>query len=155
MDIDKSLFEDLSAHYMEVFHLPPLTSNIFTFLLFDFNLDGLTFEEIQQAACASKSSVSTSLNRLVQSNHVEIVTKLGERKRYYRVNKEIFMVQFQDTIHDLKKSKTLIDRFATYRKQVKTEDDLNTEKLKLHISLLENTIKLYEDTLEKLNQLSN
>ena len=142
-NIDQTLFEDMSTQYMEMFHFPPLTANIFTFLMFDLEHEGTTFEDILEATCASKSSVSNTLNRLLQSNHIEYYSKLGERKRYYRINKAIFNVQFRDTIRQLKKHKEILE-----------EKDEHSEKINLHINLQENTINLFEETLEKLNQIT-
>lgn len=153
-NIDQTLFEDMSTQYMEMFHFPPLTANIFTFLMFDLEHEGTTFEDILEATCASKSSVSNTLNRLLQSNHIEYYSKLGERKRYYRINKAIFNVQFRDTIRQLKKHKEILERYAAHRYQILEEKDEHSEKINLHINLQENTINLFEETLEKLNQIT-
>ena len=112
---NKALLEDLSAIHMEMFHLPPLTANIFTLMMFDFEKEGITFEEILDATCASKSSVSNALNRLLQSNHIEFTNKLNERKRYYRVNQDVFKIHFRDTIIKLKKHKSVMQRYTSVR----------------------------------------
>ena len=151
--LNKALFEDMSAHYMDTYHFTPLTANVFTFLMFDFEQNGFTFEEILEATCASKSSISNTLNRLQQSNHIEFISKLGERKRYYRINKGIFKVQFQDSIAQLKKHKRILERFGAHRFDVLNVEDEQTQKLELYIKLQENTIHLFEQTLEKLTQI--
>lgn len=153
MHINKPLFEDMSAHYMEMYHFPPLTANVFTFLMFDFEQNGFTFEDILEATCASKSSISNTLNRLQQSNHIEFITKLGERKRYYRINKGIFKVQFQDSIAQLKKHKNILERYGSHRFDILKAEDEQTEKLNLYIELQENTISLFQNTLNKLIQI--
>lgn len=153
--LDESLFQDMSSHYMELYHFPPLTANIFTYLMFDFEQKGITFEQILEASCASKSSVSNALNVLQQSNYVEVISKLGERKRYYRVNKSIFKIQFQDSISKLKRNYSILERFAEKRRKALNFEDINSEKIDLHLELQKKTIKLFEETLEKINQIKN
>ncbi len=153
--LDESLFQDMSSHYMELYHFPPLTANIFTYLMFDFEQKGITFEQILEASCASKSSVSNALNVLQQSNYVEVISKLGERKRYYRVNKSIFKIQFQDSISKLKRNYSILERFAEKRREALDLEDNNSEKINLHLELQKKTIKLFEETLEKINQIKN
>lgn len=153
--LDESLFQDMSSHYMELYHFPPLTANIFTYLMFDFGQKGITFEQILEASCASKSSVSNALNVLQQSNYVEVISKLGERKRYYRVNKSIFKIQFQDSISKLKRNYSILERFAEKRREALDLEDNNSEKINLHLELQKKTIKLFEETLEKINKIKN
>lgn len=155
METKDILFQEMSALYMDLFQLPPLTSSIFTYLFFDFEQEGLTFEEIHTAMCASKSSVSNALNRLLQSNHIEYISKLDERKRYYRVNKEIFLVQLQDTIHQMKRNRKTLDKFYNYRKENFEDGNNQFAKMNLHINLLDSVIGEYESTLFKINLLDN
>lgn len=153
--IDQSLFQDMSSHYMELYHLPPLTANVFTYLMFDYEQEGVTFEEILEASCASKSSISNALNVLQQSNFVEAICKLGERRRYYRVNRAIFKVQFQENLSQLKRSYNILERFSAHRHDIVKEEDENTMKINLHLELQKKTIQLFEETLEKFNQIKN
>lgn len=152
MDIDKDLFEDMSTMYMEEYGLTPLTANIYTLLFFDYQHQGITFDELIEATNASKSSVSNALNRLLQNNCIEYFTKIEERKRYYRINKSIFKVNFLNKIHKIKMEHKILKRFAVHRSHIIDNDDEESQKLQLHIQLQENIIKLYEDTLNSLNQ---
>lgn len=153
MHIDQALFQDMSTRYAEVYNFPPLTANIYTYLLFDFEQTGLTFEDIQEAMRASKSSISNALNRLQQTNHIDFFHKIGDRKRYYRINKEIFILQFNEELIQYKKNKNLLDRFAQFRLD-NFKDDIHNEKIKLHLQLLQNKIDLQEKMIAEL-QLFN
>ncbi|MGI9526079.1 MAG: GbsR/MarR family transcriptional regulator [Weeksellaceae bacterium] len=155
MKINQSLFEDMSAMYMQLYGFPPLTANIYTYLLFDYEHEGITFEELVETTQASKSSVSNSLNRLLESNYIEFFTKIEERKRFYRVNKSIFRIQFINQIHELKTQNEILNRFFEHRCKTVSGNDADAEKIKLHIQLQEKTIALYEQTLSSLNQLNN
>lgn len=44
-----------------------------------------TFEEIVDQLKISKSSVSTTLNHLMESDKIEYITYPGDRKRYFRI----------------------------------------------------------------------
>lgn len=153
MELKDVLFQDMSANYAEVFHFPPLTANIFTFLVFDFDQKGFTFEEILEATQASKSSVSNSLNRLLQTSHIEYICKIGDRRRFYRVNKEIFLIQFQDELNQLKKNKSILERFAQFRHS-RVGDDMHAEKIRLHQQMLESKIQLHEETMNRMNEIN-
>jgi DNA-binding transcriptional regulator GbsR (MarR family) len=45
----------------------------------------LTFEEIYETLNMSKSAASNALNFLLNTERIEYVTRLGERKRYFKV----------------------------------------------------------------------
>lgn len=152
---NKSIFEDMSVLNMEMFHLPPLTANIFTLMMFDFEKKGVTFEEILEITCASKSSVSNALTRLLNSHHIEFINKLDDRKRYYRINKEVFGIHFQDTIIRLRKHKDVLQRYKRCREEVLQTEDENSSRIYHLIELQEKTIELLENSLEKLNQNKN
>lgn len=152
---NKSIFEDMSVLNMEMFHLPPLTANIFTLMMFDFEKKGVTFEEILEITCASKSSVSNALTRLLNSHHIEFINKLDDRKRYYRINKEVFGIHFQDTIIRLRKHKDVLQRYKDRREEVLQTEDENSSRIYHLIELQEKTIELLESSLEKLNQNKN
>ena len=153
MKINDSLFQEMSANYEETLHFPPLTASIFTFLMFDHNHEGFTFDQILEAMNASKSSVSNALNRLLQTSHIEYINKIGERRRYYRINKQIFMIQFQNELSHYKKSKNILDRWANYHAEAFPES-LHIEKIKLHQQLLQNKIELQEKMLHELTEMN-
>lgn len=44
-----------------------------------------TFEEIVERLKISKSSVSTTINHLMESDKIEYITYPGDRKRYFRI----------------------------------------------------------------------
>lgn len=45
----------------------------------------LTFDEITDCLQIAKSATSNALNLLLQSEHIEYVTYMGDRKRYFRL----------------------------------------------------------------------
>ena len=45
----------------------------------------LTFDEITDCLQIAKSATSNAINLLLQANHIEYITYLGNRKRYFRL----------------------------------------------------------------------
>lgn len=149
--IKDKLFEDLTAHYMSILGLPPLSAKIFTYLIFDFKKEGVTFEQLTKDLCASKSSISNSLGYLVQINLAEYFTKMDERKRYYRTNPKNLIARFEQQISQLQHEHSMLERLYEYKLQVLTEKEL--EESDDAIILIKDFIKKAIDNLEfTLNQ---
>ncbi|MDJ1470696.1 MarR family transcriptional regulator [Cytophagaceae bacterium DM2B3-1] len=67
----------------EKYGLPPAECRVWGLFLVADKVE-LTFEEIMETLHLSKGGTSTALNRLMMTNHVEYITKLGDKKRYFR-----------------------------------------------------------------------
>lgn len=55
-------------------------------LLLVCDITELTFEEIYQTLGISKSAASNAINRLLDTQRIEYITKPGDRKRYFRTH---------------------------------------------------------------------
>ena len=77
------LIEELGLYFEKRHDLPPLAARIYAIMVLS-SLEGFTFDELMEITQASKSSVSTNLNLLLQLKFVEYYTKPGERKRFFR-----------------------------------------------------------------------
>ncbi|WP_090679847.1 GbsR/MarR family transcriptional regulator [Myroides guanonis] len=134
-------FQDYCAHHEALYHYSPLTSKLYTFLLFSGMGDGVTFDEIVEKLNASKSSISTSLNVLLNNNQIEQFNKIDERKRYFRIN-----------------PKYLTNRLFTIKKSIEKELDLTCRLLefnqnnKLNVFKCESRINVYIEHLEKSSE---
>ncbi|MEQ9442696.1 MAG: hypothetical protein RIG62_26885 [Cyclobacteriaceae bacterium] len=67
--------------------MPPVGARIIGYLLFS-NPPTRTFYEIVEFTKASKSSVSNSLNFMLEKKIVSYVTLSGDRKRYFQIDPE-------------------------------------------------------------------
>jgi DNA-binding transcriptional regulator GbsR (MarR family) len=63
--------------------MQPAAARIMALLLISDRTE-LTFDEIQQTLGISKSSASVAINLLLSVNRIEYITKVGDRKRYFR-----------------------------------------------------------------------
>jgi DNA-binding transcriptional regulator GbsR (MarR family) len=78
----KSLVERMGVAY-ERAGLTPVAARILALMLVAEDPD-LTFDQVQATLGVSKSATSNSLNMLLSTNKIEQISKLGERKRYFR-----------------------------------------------------------------------
>lgn len=145
-DIDETLFSELVHFYGEVFHLPPMAAKIYAFLFFDWDREGTTFEDLLEKFGASKSSISTSLNLLLNFKLIKDL-KPESRKRYFVTNEEFIKLRFQTIVRLMKTELDMIKRIAVYKKDAPT---FYIENYEVYKALLENNIKNIENSLNQI-----
>ena len=87
-------------------------------LLSFFDKEEFTFEEIVEELKISKSSVSTTINHLIETDKIEYITYPGDRKRYFRIkinSRRKFLQDMRRHVEKLQK----INRLALELKQDK------------------------------------
>ncbi|MHA6697684.1 GbsR/MarR family transcriptional regulator [Chryseobacterium sp. A301] len=144
--IDPSLFEDFVSFYGEFFHLPPLAAKIQAFLIFDFDRQGVTFEELVEAFSASKSSISTNLHLLLEIGLIKEIPK-ESRKRFFSINNEFIRLRFEELLERLKSERSLFERLMVFRG---TQGEYSKEKYEIYSNLIENSIANIENSLRQL-----
>lgn len=154
LDIDEILYHKLVNFYTENLQLPPLAAKICAYLIFDFEAQGLTFEDLVETLKASKSSVSCSLQLLLQSKHITVLNKIDERKRYFIINPDYAKIRFETLITKLQREYDIIDGLKTFKKSRATteSDEVYINKLEIHGDLLKNHIITFSETIKKLYQ---
>lgn len=70
----EKLIEEIGVHFESVYNLPPLAARIYAILIMG-NEEGYSFEALVEEVAASKSTVSTSLNLLLQLQKLSISPK--------------------------------------------------------------------------------
>jgi DNA-binding transcriptional regulator GbsR (MarR family) len=128
-------------------NIPPLASKIYSYLIFDFEKVGITFDEFVEVLSASKSSVSTSISLLINSQLIIDHNKMDERKRYFFINDEHMKIRFEKIVQRLKDELKLLNDLNNLRK-VKDED--YNEKLTIYKALLNNNISNIQESINKL-----
>lgn len=148
----EELIEELGIHFETLHVLPPLAARIYAILLLD-AMKGMTFEELNEMTCSSKSSVSTSINFLLQTEMIDYFTLPGDRKRYFRKKPIQHNLQCR-----LNKYVSLIDKevvlFEKTRTYMEENNKAHTETYKPYLDVyqeyLKETQKLMQNTLHKL-----
>ncbi|MBK1896465.1 transcriptional regulator [Chryseobacterium paridis] len=147
IEVDEKIFQDAVKFYGTSLNIPPLASKIYAYLIFDFEKVGITFDEFVEVLSASKSSVSTSISLLLNSQLIIDHNKMDERKRYFFINDEHMKIRFEKIVQRLQDELKLLDDLNNFRK-VKDED--YNEKLTIYKALLNKNISNIQESINKL-----
>lgn len=147
IEIDEKIFQDAVKFYSTILNLPPLASKIYSYLIFDFEKVGIPFDEFVEVFSASKSSVSTSISLLLNSQLIIDINKMDERKRYFFANDDYKKIRFEKIVQKMKDELKLIDDLENFRKVNDKEYD---QKMEVYKSLLNKSISNIQESLNKL-----
>lgn len=147
VEIDKGLFCDLVKFYGEAFHLPPLAAKIYSYLVFDFERSGVSFDEFVEIFAASKSSISSNLNLLLNLNIITDFTKIDERKRFFVMNEKYMKIRFEEIIEKMELELLILNKLKTFRN---TSDETALQKFDIYSNLFNKNITNIKDTLDQL-----
>jgi len=101
-----------------------------------------TFDELVRYFKASKSTVSNSLNYLLQNKIIDYKTFSADRKRYFFITDSFFIVYFEKVLENVKELKDQAFRTVSMRSP---EHPAASEKI---LKWIENA-NLFEETLGK------
>ncbi|GGW53270.1 hypothetical protein DFQ11_101159 [Winogradskyella epiphytica] len=152
-DEKKQLIEEVGIHLEERANLSPLASRIYALLILS-SYDGMSFEKIVNTMQASKSSVSSNINVLLQLHFIEYYTKPGDRKRYFRTSDFYLKNTMEQQAHSLEKALRIVQKVNHFNA------DHNPEKFKkersmgsLYESHLNEQIERINHTLTEIEKL--
>ena len=147
LEIDDNIFQNMVKFYGEIYSLSPLSAKINAYLLFDFEKKGLTFDELVKDFCASKSSVSTSLQQLIKAELINDISKMDERKRHFVINQDYKKKRFENIANKLSREVKIIKELTQLRIKKGVEP---CDKLDIYCSLLERSTKDIQETINIL-----
>jgi DNA-binding transcriptional regulator GbsR (MarR family) len=108
-----------------------------------------TFDELVKYFKASKSSVSNSLNFLLQNKIIDYKTFASDRKRYFFITDSFFIVYFKKVLENVAELKEYAYRTVSMR----TPDyPLASEKI---LNWIENANRLQETLENSLNSITS
>lgn len=149
----KKLVEEIGLHFEQIDQMSPLAARIYAIMILSPN-DGHTFDEILEMTCASKSSVSTQLNLLLQLKKAEYFTKSGDRKRYFRASKTYLINTLEEHLTSIKQQIKVINKITEFN------ETFNQYKFQEHGSIsllfkdyLINQEKNIKDTIKKMSKI--
>ncbi|MDP5062933.1 MAG: transcriptional regulator [Maribacter sp.] len=149
------LIEELGVHFEAEYNLPPLAARIFGNLVVTEEL-GLTFDDCQMKRGASKSSISTSLNLLLQLGMITYFTKSGDRRRYFKISDKstFFIKKLEQALKKAANESKMIQKVAEYDKQYNNEKYLsNKAKMETYLNCLDKNEATNKETIEALKKL--
>ena len=147
MEIDKEIFREMVKFYGEAFHLPPLAAKIYAYLIFDFEREGASFDEFVEIFSASKSSVSSSLNLLLNLNIIKDFNKIDERKRFFVMNENFMKIRFEEIIEKMERELSILHNLKDFRN---TSDESALRKFEIYTRLFNKNITNIKETLPQL-----
>ena len=147
IEIDKDLFCDMVEFYGEAFHLPPLAAKIYSYLIFDFDRNGVAFDEFVDIFAASKSSISSNLNLLLNLNIITDFNKIDERKRFFVMNEKYMKVRFEEIIVKMERELLILDKLKSFRNPT---DENSLRKFAIYSNLFNKNIANIKDSLDQL-----
>jgi DNA-binding transcriptional regulator GbsR (MarR family) len=146
----KKLVEHLGIHFERESNITPLAARILALLILTPS-EGLTFDEITQITGASKSSISTNVNLLLQLKNIDYFTKPGDRKRYFKVSKNHLEINLNENLLKVNRELEIIDSIDQFNR--KYEDD-QSEKRKIRQLYQEYLRSQQENLKEAIKKIS-
>lgn len=148
----QKLIEEIGVHFEKAQNLAPLAARIYVIMILS-PYDGHTFDEIIEITKASKSSVSTQLNLLLQTKKVEYFTKPGDRKRYFRASKTYLKNNLKEEVENIKEDIRMIEKIHDFNAAYNAEKFKVTGGVgRLYKEYLIAQKENLERTIEKMNQ---
>lgn len=129
--------------------MQPLTARLYALLVFNNCPNGLSFDDLLETLQSSKSSISHSLNTLIEMNFIEQYKKENERKRYFRINKNLFLKRLDDVKERLTEEKKIYSKIRAY-KQTNSKTLFKPEAFNFYILHLDDAINSIEKTIKNL-----
>lgn len=155
---DQQLFEELSVFLENTCKYSPLTAKIQAYIVMRANDDGFTFEELLDVFKVSKSSLSTSINLLINMNQIQYINKIDCRKRYFKLNPNYISDRFISLNELLTKEYNFTKKIKKYREEQEINSlQMNEEMTEIYLDHLQKAQLLMKETIEKINtiQLEN
>ena len=147
--LELDLFKEITEHYELHYKLQPLTARIYALLVFNNCQYGLTFDDLIEIFQASKSSISHSVNTLIELNFIEQLKKVNERKRFFRVNKDLFLMRLEDVYKRLQREKYINIELQKYRNN-NDPSLFDQSAVTLYLSHLDEVTASIHKTIENL-----
>jgi DNA-binding transcriptional regulator GbsR (MarR family) len=149
MDQDKSTHESIedTGKVFEKFGLTPMQGRIIAHFMVS-DPPEKTFAELVKYFKASKSSVSNSLNFLLQNKIIDYKTFASDRKRYFFITDSFFRVYFKNVLENVMELKECAYRTVSMRTP---EYPLASEKILKWIENGNRFQESLENTLDSIN----
>lgn len=156
MDIEKEreeIIELYGNHFEKLYNIPPLAARILGTLIIDGCKTGLTFESLVQKLGASKSSISTNLNLLLNMDKISFFTKAGDRKKYFKpANLSERLANFLKLIDS---EMVIINKMVDYREKTAScpEERCNLENVKAYRTHVVEVGKIFTKTINEFKKI--
>ncbi|WP_111707059.1 GbsR/MarR family transcriptional regulator [Lutibacter citreus] len=124
----KELIEKLGVFLEEHDQFAPLAARILATTIL-YGKRGVTFDQLVSNLCASKSTISTHLTNLQSQKEISYFTKPGDRKKYFKVNKNRLLNKIDDTIAMWNRQKDIHKEVRDYKNAFNNLEDTCKDSL--------------------------
>ncbi len=146
-----SLIEEVGHNFECRHNMSPLSGRIYGCLILS-GIEGFSFEEIVEITQASKSSISTNINLLLQLNYIEYFTKTGDRKRYFRPTESYLKITLQSYKIIAEKELEIVKKINEFNKENHPEKFKQNESIGL---IFQEYLNIHKEnlqtTIDKMN----
>ncbi|MBK0368411.1 GbsR/MarR family transcriptional regulator [Flavobacterium agrisoli] len=149
----QELIEMFGIHFESIYHVTPLAARIMGLLILDGCKEGLTFETIVERMGASKSSISTNLHLLLNSERIEYYTISGDRRKYFKASP--FSNRLANYIKVIEHEKNLIDKLTLYREKTMscTQETNNLAHAKAYKAYVQKVENILLESIEEFKEI--
>ncbi|MDD7888140.1 GbsR/MarR family transcriptional regulator [Flavivirga sp. 57AJ16] len=149
----KILIEKLGVFFENKDQLAPVAARIIAYVILNGKL-GATFDDLVTDLCASKSTISTHLNHLLDLKKLVYFTKLGDRKKYFIINKDSIVQSFDEMIESCFNQKELHIEIKEY-KEYQNKNEIVDEASKFDLDFHDDYIQYLDEGIKSLQKLRN
>ena len=146
-----ALIEKLGVLLETKDQLAPVAARIKAYIILK-GKSGTTFEDLVSDLCASKSTISTHLNHLYDLKKIDYFTKLGDRKKYFIINKDSISQNIDAMIASWANEKELHLEIKNYKEKVNESGVLDNDS-KFDLELHDNFIQFCEEVTKAVLKL--
>lgn len=111
---ERNIIERYAPHIKRSHNLPPIAARILVALMIH-GSKGLSFEQLVELIQASKSTISNNINTLINMERVTYYTKSGDRKRYFKLDVNIFKKHIDKVIKNNEVEIEMIDFMSAFK----------------------------------------
>ncbi len=153
LNFDSATFQEMIHFYGDIYNLPPLSSKIYSYMTFDIEKRGVTFDELLNFFSVSKSSISSNINLLLQQKLIVHIHREDERKRFYYINPEFSKIRFGEILKRLEQEIAIVKKLKEFKDQHCKNANCKeySEQYLIYKNFLEKGIENFKDTLIKLS----
>ena len=150
-DKKKELVEKLGVHFESSYRLAPVAARILSYVVLNGGA-GISFDELVDNLCASKSTISTHLNHLQGIKRIVYFTKPGDRKKYFVMNKDSLILSIDEMIQSWEKLRELHVEIKDYKLSPEYPG-CSEATSKLNSEFHDNYIKFVDDVTKSISEL--
>lgn len=146
----KETVETIGMHIEQRSQIAPLAARIQALMILSSD-EGKSFDEIVTFTQASKSSVSSNLNLLLQMKSVEYFTIPGDRKRYFRASKDYLFLRLEEYLEKVNEEIDITNKINDFNNKYNNLCSTDGDSFGLLFKdFLENQKKVIQNTLKKM-----